>query len=335
MAKIVRYNGNLVPFASSSLGSERTIFGQVTQANDITSQFTPEFLRGWGIVGPSDQPTLQDFNAVSYTHGQILSYLHQMGIAEFDSSQEYHNGSVSQTGGVVYISQQNNNTGNAPASSPASWIKLTAGQLINVQIFTATGVYTPTPGTSSIIVECQGAGGGGGGAPATIAGQTSLGAGGSAGAYSKGRFTSAFSGLTATVGTGGVGGTGAAGSAGGASSLGALITAPGGSGGATAGPSNAQFFVGSSSVLAGTGGNIESQQGAAANYGTSLNVTTIQIGISGRSHFSPGIGSNVGAGGTNAVGPGSGGGGTGLLASAAAVKGGNGANGKIIIWEFA
>ena len=73
MAKIVRYNGNLVPFASASLGTERTIFGDVTQADDITSQYTPEFLRGWGIVGPSDQPTLQDFNAVSYTHGQILS----------------------------------------------------------------------------------------------------------------------------------------------------------------------------------------------------------------------------------------------------------------------
>lgn len=121
MAKIVRYNGNLVPFASSSIGTERTVFGQVTQANDITSQFTAEFLRGWGIVGASDQPTLQDFNAVSYTHGQILSYLHQVGIPEYNGSQEYHLNSMCNLSGVVYVSLANNNTGNTPDSSPSQW----------------------------------------------------------------------------------------------------------------------------------------------------------------------------------------------------------------------
>lgn len=121
MAKIVRYNGNLVPFASSSLGTERTIFGEVTQADDITSQFTPDFLRGWGIVGPSDQPTLQDFNAVSYTHGQILSYLHQMGVPEYNAAQEYHLGSITNVSGVLYRSLANTNVGNPPATSPASW----------------------------------------------------------------------------------------------------------------------------------------------------------------------------------------------------------------------
>lgn len=121
MAKIVRYNGNLVPFASSSLGTERTIFGEVTQADDITSQFTPDFLRGWGIVGPSDQPTLQDFNAVSYTHGQILAYLHQVGVAEFNVTQEYHLHSYTNSAGILYKSLVNGNTGNTPASSPASW----------------------------------------------------------------------------------------------------------------------------------------------------------------------------------------------------------------------
>lgn len=124
MAKIVRYNGNLVPFASSSLGTERTIFGQVTQANDITSQFTAEFLRGWGIVGPSDQPTLQDFNAVSYTHGQILAYLHQVGVAEWNALQEYHVGSVTNSSGILYISLVNTNIGNIPLSSATQWAPL-------------------------------------------------------------------------------------------------------------------------------------------------------------------------------------------------------------------
>lgn len=121
MAKIVRYNGNLVPFASSSLGTERTLFGEVTQADDITSQYTADFLRGWGIVGPSDQPTLQDFNAVSYTHGQILSYLHQVGVAEYNATQEYHLDSMVNVDGFLYSSLTNTNIGNSPATSPAFW----------------------------------------------------------------------------------------------------------------------------------------------------------------------------------------------------------------------
>lgn len=124
MAKIVRYNGNLQAFASQQLGSERTIFGEVTSANDITSQFSPDFLRGWGIVGPADQPSLQDFNAVGYTHGQILAYLHQMGVPEFNAGQEYHTGSVTQVGGVIYVSQVDNNTGNTPSTSPVQWRSL-------------------------------------------------------------------------------------------------------------------------------------------------------------------------------------------------------------------
>jgi hypothetical protein len=126
MAKIIRYNGNLVPFASASLGTERTLFGSVTQADDITSQYTASFLRGWGIVGPSDEPTLQDFNAVSYTHGQILSYLHQIGIAEYNAAQEYHLNSVCNSAGIIYVSLIKTNVGNTPVSSPSQWAELYA-----------------------------------------------------------------------------------------------------------------------------------------------------------------------------------------------------------------
>jgi hypothetical protein len=121
MAKIVRYNGNLQAFASAAPGTERTIFGETTQANDLTSQITADFLRGWGIVGPSDSPALEDFNGAMYTHGQLLAYLHQMGVAEYNAAQEYHLGSLTQTGGILYISKVNNNTGNTPASSPTQW----------------------------------------------------------------------------------------------------------------------------------------------------------------------------------------------------------------------
>lgn len=121
MPKIDRYNGNLKAFASEQQTNERTLFGQTAIANDLTSQVTAQFLRGWGIVGPSDQPSLQDFNAAMYTNGQLLAYLHQMGVAEYNATQEYYLGSVTQVGGVIYISLQNANTGRAPASNPAWW----------------------------------------------------------------------------------------------------------------------------------------------------------------------------------------------------------------------
>lgn len=121
MAKITRFNGNLVAPASASLGTERTLFGDVTQSDDLTDQFTADLLRGWGIVGPSDQPTLQDFNAMGFTLGQIHAYLHQMGVAEYNAAQEYHIGSIANVAGVLYVSLINTNIGNAPASSPAQW----------------------------------------------------------------------------------------------------------------------------------------------------------------------------------------------------------------------
>lgn len=121
MPKIIRYNGNLQAFASAAPGTERTIFGDTAQANDLTSQINAEFLRGWGIVGPSDQPSLEDFNGAMYTHGQLLSYLHQVGIPEYNATQEYHLGSYATLSGALYKSLINNNTGNNPATSFTQW----------------------------------------------------------------------------------------------------------------------------------------------------------------------------------------------------------------------
>jgi hypothetical protein len=128
MAKITRYSGNLKAFASEATGTNRTVFGEVTQANDLTSQITTDFLQGWQIVGPSDQPTLQDFNALGYTAGQLLAYLHQVGVAEYNAAQEYHTNSLANLGGAIYTSLIDNNVGNAPASSPTQWEKTTRVQ---------------------------------------------------------------------------------------------------------------------------------------------------------------------------------------------------------------
>lgn len=128
MPKITRFNGNLQAFASQQQVNERTLFGQTAIANDLTAQITAQFLRGWGIVGPSDQPSLQDFNAAMYTSTQLTAYLHQMGIPEFNTAQEYYLNSVTQVGGAIYISLQDGNTGRAPASNPTWWRSIAAVQ---------------------------------------------------------------------------------------------------------------------------------------------------------------------------------------------------------------
>jgi hypothetical protein len=113
MSKIDRFGGNLEAFASDSLSGERTLFGEATAADDLTSQVTDKFKRGWAIVGPNDAPTLQDFNALGYTLSQLLAYLHQMGVPEWSATQEYQINSIAQFGGLLYKCKTANHVGAA------------------------------------------------------------------------------------------------------------------------------------------------------------------------------------------------------------------------------
>lgn len=119
MSKIARYAGNLPAFGSNAQGLERTVFGSTIQADDLTSQVTDAFLRGWGIVGPSENPSLEDFNAAFYTVSQLIAYQHQMGVPEWEAKQEYYIGSVCSYKGELYVSLSNSNTGSEPPS--AQW----------------------------------------------------------------------------------------------------------------------------------------------------------------------------------------------------------------------
>lgn len=123
MAKITRYNGNLPAFAQAAVGLERTIFGGAAQADDLTSQFSADFLRGWGIVAETENPSREDFNAVSYTLSLICAYLHQMGVAEWNASQEYFLGSAVTYNGALYISRTTN-TNAIPESSTTNWHRI-------------------------------------------------------------------------------------------------------------------------------------------------------------------------------------------------------------------
>lgn len=107
------------------------------------------------------------------------------------------------------------------------------GMAVSQIIFGSSGVYTPSPGLISAMIELQGGGGAGGNVllGASVQGG---GGGGGAGCYCRGVFPAALIGASQSfvVGAGGqpVAAGGVAGS-GGTSSFGALMIAPGGGGG--------------------------------------------------------------------------------------------------------
>ena len=102
MAKIDRYNGNMAAFAADALSTERTIFGDTTQSDTLDANITADFLRGWGVVGVNENPTKQDFNGLAFTLGQLIAYLHQRGVPEWNADQEYYEGSVVTTLAGIY-----------------------------------------------------------------------------------------------------------------------------------------------------------------------------------------------------------------------------------------
>jgi len=102
MAKIDRYNGNMEAFAADALSTERTIFGDTAQSDTLDANITADFLRGWGVVGVNENPTKQDFNGLAFTLGQLIAYLHQRGVPEWNAAQEYYEGSVVTTLAGIY-----------------------------------------------------------------------------------------------------------------------------------------------------------------------------------------------------------------------------------------
>ncbi|MHA1161628.1 glycine-rich domain-containing protein [Enterobacter ludwigii] len=219
------------------------------------------------------------------------------------------------------------------------------GRLLGVKVITSSGTYTPTAGTKSIVVECQGGGGAGGGSTATTAGNSSVGSGGSEGCYGKSLFTNLSSSYSVTIGSGGVGVSGGNGGAGGASSFGSLLTAGGGLGGGVLPSGSTAAFVGltGSTPPTVTGANIF----ASTYAGTFISGTRLSsaydigtlTGLGGRSIFGDGGGNKSSSGSGNAaVSYGGGGGGAKSWVNAGAdiaYAGGNGAKGVIIVWEYA
>ena len=214
------------------------------------------------------------------------------------------------------------------------------GRLLNVQVFYNSGIYTATTGTKKVIVEMVGGGAGSAGSRAAGSGQVAVGGAGGAGSYAKGSFTQNFNGVQVTVGAKGAGGTvsGPYASDGGTSSFGSLISAAGGAAGQPAGPTSSfPFSTVAAVVSAGANGaNIIGTPGQGASASVVVNASVVIESPGGSSQFGAGgFITAFNAKGVNGSGYGAGGGPSKVNSGGAAVAGGDGSQGLVIVWEYA
>lgn len=213
------------------------------------------------------------------------------------------------------------------------------GRLLNIQTFNATGTYTPTAGTNRIKVILVGGGGGGGASSTTGASQASVGGSGSAGGYAIGVLNAPSGATAVTVGVGGAAGAGGTptGQNGGNSSF-LTLSATGGVGGASGGAVTTPNTTGGAAGGTGSGGNISNGLGGSSAPGIHVSTGAVIAGMSGASLFGGSVSNaaaNSGNNGQNGGAPGAGGSGGVNTQSLPGRQGGAGANGIVIIEEYA
>lgn len=214
------------------------------------------------------------------------------------------------------------------------------GRLLGVQVVTSSALITKSAGAKRWRIRALGAGAGSSAAPATAAGQVSMSNGGGAGAYAEGIYdVSALSSVTVTIGSGGVGGTAISpnGGDGGATSVGTLISAPGGKAGLPAGPANPPFQpVANTNSNSPTGWNIIGTSGSGSE--AAVAVSTSYAAGSRGANSQLGVGGSVPAINTPANtggGYGSGASGCSNGVSQPLNPGASGRDGVVIIEEYA
>lgn len=231
------------------------------------------------------------------------------------------------------------NIGAGSSATQAARLDQIGGRLLNTQVFTASGTYTPTPGTTRAKVTVVGGGGGGGAANATGSGQAACGVSGGGAGWAIGMVTVNFATAPVTVGAAGAAGVSQVsdGTSGTASTF-AGLTGGGGLGGANGNAAAAPTVYGAANGGTGSGGSLLNGNGSGAANGISASPVAVIAGASGGSLF----GGSVGFGTVSGSAPGRQGGayGAGGCAAAAAQNataqnGGAGAAGVVIIEEYA
>lgn len=298
---------------------------KIANANAGASTYAPDGLAAKPVYGLALKP-LQGGELPAGV--AVLMYLVQAGVNGGNGAWII----VESLGGASQIPP-------ATQSQHAMQLGQAVGRLLNVRVITATTTYTPTIGTTSVVVKLIGGGGSGGGCSATGVGQASVSSGGSGGGYCLKRIVTGFAGVTITIGAGGTAqAPGAAGVSGGTTSFGALCSATGGSGGLS-GVATGTFpsLTGASQPGAGSNGDVNGS-GDWANISMILSSSYLfqSLGESGGSVIGGSVRvppddvsaspvANTGAGGSA----------VGCSASKSPRAGGAGGSGVAIILEYA
>lgn len=285
-----------------------------------------------------------EFNQIMYQSTSLLSILDKKGVLGWANLVDYTEAAITLgSDGTLYEWLQASGPANGgakdPVSQPTFWRRVRSGTLISIRPFLTAGatVYTETPGTKSVYVKLQGGGGAGGGAPVTGATSVSFGNGGGGGSYGEGFYTSAFSGVTITIGAGGTP-TALNGGAGGNSSFGALMVCPGGGGGAGRGAAVPPIGIGGAAPAGTppTGANVLSAVGSPGAPGFAAATALVVPGLGGATPCGgPGAFNSVGVQPGAAFSRGAGGTGAWQQPSGTAVVGGQGADGGCWVFEYA
>lgn len=217
------------------------------------------------------------------------------------------------------------------------------GRFLGVRMITSSEHYIPSPGCKKHFFEVCAAGGGGGAALATGAGQSSIGGGGFSGDYIRTPLLDAQP-YDITIGAGGVGGNGtSSATTGGATTVGNIVYARGGVGGAV-GAATAMGYT--SNTGAPPVGTIKAPldsvivpttlgiRGFVVNPGTPSGQVA---GTGGSTPLGRGAEGQQAAAGNSAPSNsyGAGGAGASNTASGAVKAGGDGAPGVVLVWELA
>lgn len=270
-------------------------------------------------------------NGLFYMITKAIQELQINGIAPYISSADnggsafaYGLGAVVLYNGIAYQSLKSSNTDLPTVAT--SWAQVmnketTTGRLLSIQTFTASGTYTPTPGTKRVRVKIWGGGGSGRGIAAQ-GGATS----GAGGGYVEGIYTlPAGSSFPIVVGKGGEAipaGNGSDGKGGGDSSFAALnVSATGGGGGSTGNPKGGVGKSPAEGLIISVSG-----QGGQGGSGTNLG------GVGGGAYASFGGLPHVGTAGDAGGYPG--GGGAGASYDSTPQASGAGSAGMVIIEEL-
>lgn len=124
----------------------------------------------------------EDLNAVNYVLSYLLKYLYENGIAEWKSTTTYYQNSICKVNNALYLSLQNNNTGNDPTSTVSYWkliplenvsiensgnglsiVKDVTDNVITFKTISVTGYGEITDNGDQLNIDIAGGGGGGSG----------------------------------------------------------------------------------------------------------------------------------------------------------------------------